>query len=108
MLCIVDYDKVAIHVYFRVECLVTASDRDGRQPIHNAVMRRSLTTVKLLLHMHADPNAATNNGETPLLIACSMAQLPIIHLLVESGANIAAVDKTGCGAIHYAVSSGHV
>ena len=71
-------------------------------------MTGNLTTVQILLNMHADPNAVATAGETPLLFACHSAHLKIMHLLVQSGANIDAVDNAGCGAIHYAVNGGQV
>ena len=44
--------------------------------------------VKLLLKYNADPNISSDSGTTPLMIACYFKHHKVVHLLLQSGANV--------------------
>ena len=51
--------------------------------------------VELCLMSGADPNAANNNGETPLHLAAAKGSDEVIRVLVQKGAKPDARDKSG-------------
>lgn len=54
-----------------------------------------LAIVRYLLEKGADPDQATQYGETPLLAACRLGNFEIIKCLVEAGADPSAVSIFG-------------
>ena len=66
--------------------------QDGSTLLHAAVFHQKLNLVRQLLQNRADPNKITMTGETPLHVACSLADREphgkaIVSLLLEAGAN---------------------
>ena len=60
-----------------------------------SVARNTLDTVKLVLELGADVNAANKNGETALHSAAHDGTNDIIQVLAEKGADLNAKDKLG-------------
>jgi ankyrin repeat protein len=54
----------------------------------------------------ADPNARNMFGETPLMAAAEDGQTETVCLLLNRGADVAAVDENGCDALVYAKAHG--
>lgn len=76
----------------------TADTRDARgcTALFRAVHNNRLTTVQLLLRAGADPNAASDDGQTPLSTGCLHAlsqecDPAIVQALIESGAQMTPV-----------------
>lgn len=44
--------------------------------------------VKLLLKYNADPNISSDDGRTPLMVACFLRQHNVVHLLLQAGAKV--------------------
>ena len=84
------------------------ADTKGEQPIHKAVQQGVIGNVQVLLDHASEVDPASDAGMTPLMLACYYGYLNIMHLLIEKGANVAAVDSEGCGVVHYAVDGGQV
>jgi ankyrin repeat protein len=59
--------------------------------------------VQELIKLKADPGAANNNGETPLMWVCRMGEMEnCIISFLEAGADPSRKDKNGGTALHYA------
>jgi uncharacterized protein len=58
----------------------------GRSPAER------LETVKLLVQLGEDVNAADNYGITPLMVAANLGELPVVQYLMDQGADLAAHD----------------
>jgi len=69
----------------------------GLTPLHTAVKKGMTEAVKKLIELGADPNATTDDGQTPLhnLGQMDKEMLPVLEVLKTSGANFAATDKDG-------------
>ncbi|KAJ7078559.1 ankyrin repeat-containing domain protein [Mycena belliarum] len=99
-------------------------DDYGRTALHQAIINGFDETAGALITGGADVNARVESrgngsgnldraGTTPLILACGFrfvehhAKLPtrIAQLLLVAGADITAVDSSGCSAIHYAIQA---
>ena len=79
------------------------SSSNGATPLRCAVTKRRTAVVQTLLsEFHADPNLATNSGETPLHRACWNDDMSMVRLLLQHGAVLSAVDDRGRTAPHCA------
>lgn len=63
--------------------------------------------VKRLLSQGADPNAAFDDGKTPLMLAAETGHHDICKTLVLAGANTTMTDRRGRNPLHYAAEGGH-
>lgn len=75
-------------------------DGDSAQGIIE--LARSLSLTRQLLRLGADPDRALARGETPLMIAVALDNLPAAKLLIEHGARTDARDSSGATALHRA------
>jgi len=55
--------------------------------------KENVETVKFLLELGLDPNAANDDGRTPLMVAAAKGRTEVIQLLVDHGANLDTRDK---------------
>jgi ankyrin repeat protein len=55
----------------------------GQTPLHNAVMRKRVDAVKVLLQHGADPTIQDNEGKTPIDHAREAGYTDIIKILTE-------------------------
>lgn len=69
-----------------------------------AAARGHCEIIKCLISIGADINAS-ENGETPLLMAVHAAQLETTQLLIENGADVHARMDEGASSLHQAVKS---
>jgi ankyrin repeat protein len=69
-----------------------APDGDGNRPLHYAVANGNLEIAKMLLAAGADPNGRGYGDDTPLMRARTVK---MGRLLIDNGADVAAVDKDG-------------
>ena len=49
---------------------------DGKSPLHHAVEKNNITTVKILLLYKAELNLKDSEGNTPVLIAAMQDEAP--------------------------------
>ena len=78
-------------------------------PLTWAGMTGSLDVAKTLLDHGADPNRATQDGFTPLLLSlvCNEAPLEVVILLLEKGADPKRASGNGTSPLHVAARQGN-
>jgi len=77
------------------------------QELMDAVRQNDASRAEKSLEDGADPNTVYGpSGSTPLMIAAGAGNVRLVNLLMEAGADPAAVDRNGDTAIHYAVDGG--
>jgi ankyrin repeat protein len=92
---------------------------DGATAFLRAAQSGDIVLMRLLLDNGADPNIATTNGTTPLMVASGIGwvegvtnehglkeNLEAVKLLLELGADVNAVDGDGRTALHGAAHKG--
>ncbi|KAL8357122.1 hypothetical protein RB598_002106 [Gaeumannomyces tritici] len=87
---------------------VNAADVDGWQPLHMLLQagENSERFARMLLNHGADVSGRNNDGQTPLLVACSGGNVGLALLLLEKGADITETDARGRNVLHYAAETG--
>ena len=60
-------------------------DLFGRTPLHQAAAKGNVNIIQILIDNHADVNAVTISGETPLMKAIAFYQIKAIYLLLRNG-----------------------
>jgi len=95
----------------------------GATPLYRAVRGIDLAAVKVLLDAGANPSLAITDGSTPLMAAAGLGAprggdeevteaanradpVDVIKLLIDKGAEVAAMNDLGMTAMHYAVQRG--
>ena len=71
-----------------------------------AIWAGAETAVRLHIARGDDPNARDDAGLTPLMIAAARNKAAVCRLLIEAGADLAALDLAGRSALAIAVASG--
>jgi ankyrin repeat protein len=80
--------------------------RDGRTPLHLAVMAGQKDTVSLLVGTSGvDLKAKDTDGNTPLTIGAIEGHAEIVAALLDAGSDIAEANAQGYTALHEAVSA---
>ncbi|CAG9784426.1 unnamed protein product [Diatraea saccharalis] len=91
-----------------VDVLLTAGARitHSHKLLHNAIIQRQESIVKMLANMGGGINLHNDNGDTPLLLSARLSQPNVARILLERGANVNACNSiTGANALHIAVES---
>jgi ankyrin repeat protein len=96
----------------------------GATPLYRATRATDLPAIRALLDKGADPNVATKDGSTPLMVAAGFGArrggneedvvekadradpLDAVKLYVGAGANVNAATEFGNTALHYAALTG--
>jgi ankyrin repeat protein len=86
-------DRPALVSHLREGAPVNVRAHDGTTPLMLAAVYGAPETVRLLLEAGANPNAVSNGGASPLLLAAG--NLEKIRLLVDHGADVNARSSTG-------------
>jgi ankyrin repeat protein len=82
-------------------------NKDGKPPLHWAVLRQRADIVTVLLQRGADIEGTDNHLRTPLLQAASCGYLSMVRLLQSKGAKINTVDEVGHTPVWCAMQSSH-
>ena len=88
--------------------LVGGTGFNGQGPAHRAVLRIEAEILRIVMSHKADPNLKNNYDETPLHFAAKRGNPEVLHMLVEAGGDVHAVDKAGKGLLHHATHGGSV
>jgi RNA polymerase primary sigma factor len=81
---------------------------DASRLFRMAAQAGVLTAVRMHLRRGDDPNAADENGMTPLLLAAERGHREVCRMLVDGGADVCATDASGRDAYQLAVEGGHL
>ncbi|WP_416047102.1 ankyrin repeat domain-containing protein [Cupriavidus basilensis] len=84
---------------------VDAPNRDGKTPLMIASAANRPLNVKLLMDAGARPSGA-DAGIELLTSAAKNRDIDVVKVQLSAGTSVAAVDKTGWQAIHYAANNG--
>jgi ankyrin repeat protein len=103
------YDEL-VGEMIRAGASVTTPDVKGYTPLHNAVLRDKLDTVKVLTSHGANVNAQELvDGYSPLMIAVQRSNEDICkHLIVDSHASPHLTDQREKTALHFAAKQSEV
>lgn len=82
-------------------CKINAIDENYDTALHFAATRDP-EIVRLLIECGAKIDAENKEKATPLQLASADGKFEVAFVLIENGANIAAQDRNGLSAIHYA------
>ena len=97
--------KVAMMKAGLTDTLLVCAARHGR--MYQGMYGR-ISTMELLIEMHADVNQQSGYGETPLFAACLESHARAVRILVEAGARLDFVhDMTGLNILVAAVRDFH-
>lgn len=83
-----------------------AVNKAGWTPLHYAATGGHLRVVAFLIGAHADVNAESPNGTTPLMMAAMYANSDTVKLLLESGAEAYPRNDQGLDAEDFARKAG--
>ena len=90
------------------EPIDSPSSYDGYTPLFIAAVKGHEEAIRTLLELGADPNRPADSGAVALLVALVHdASLDCLRLLVDGGANPAAVNHVGFGALHVVAETNH-
>jgi ankyrin repeat protein len=87
---------------------INSRNKNGWTALHRAIRASNVITLRYLLKKGADPNAADENGATPLHLAAETndyyyENTELIDIILETGkCNINGVDNDGRTPLHYA------
>jgi ankyrin repeat protein len=83
-----------------------AAAKVGDPPLHRAAEGGYTDALKAMLSAGANPNARNSDNQTPLMLAAiSGGDVEVTIALLEANADVAARDKKGNTALHYAVGA---
>jgi ankyrin repeat protein len=84
-------------------------NQSGLTALHMAIRVSNTAAAKFLLSNGANPNAADENGYTPLHVAAKYAKdMDIVELLLDrKDTNVDYLDNEGNNALHYAMGNEH-
>ncbi len=80
---------------------IRSSDR-GNTAVAEAAAMKSPRIMKKLMEAGGDPNTATLDGQTPLMIAVGDGDKEVVEILLDAGASLDATDKLGMSPMKYA------
>ena len=83
---------------------VNSSGPYGATTLHYAVLvKKGMKTTTMLIENGAGINRADDRGSTPLQLATFFAHEEIMEILIQSGADVKQIDKTGRSLLHFVV-----
>ena len=106
----IQYPKIAVstlkHLIEKYQLDLNAADVNGSTLLHSTVYyKEDPKQILELLKLGADPNAVTNEGITPTMLAVDVSDVETIRHLLEFGADLKRVDVFGAGILNYFFSA---
>lgn len=94
-------------------CTLTACSQEKtmeptKTGVFDIIAAQNSTKLKEWISSHKDLEVRNERGETPLMAATYLNQLPMARLLIEAGANVNAQDKMLNSPFLYAGASGYL
>ncbi len=77
---------------------------ESHYPLFEAILQKDLNAIKAFLALGGSIEILDGNGTPPIVFASAVANLPIVKLLVEKGANINAARPDGKDSIWFALN----
>ena len=97
------FRRMVIQSLTGLGALIEIKDKQGRTPLHYAVIRDDCNAAEALIDCRADVNSNYNkDGVAPLHVAVYHVSAKLVSLLIEAGANINIKDLGGRTPLHYA------
>ncbi|NWY06887.1 ANR16 protein, partial [Nothoprocta ornata] len=84
------------------------ADGDYKRPLHEAAAAGRAACARYLLRRGAAVDCLKKGDWTPLMMACTKADLEVIEVLMEHGANPLLRNKDGWNCFHLASREGHL
>lgn len=83
--------------------------KDGLNPVlHFSKYRGLEPLIRVIAHANANLDVTSNDGQTPLIVACENGNTETVKTLINNGAKALEVcDNTGWAALHYACQLGN-
>jgi len=81
-------------------------NKPGWTPLHYAATGAHVRVAAFLIGAHADVNAPSPNGTTPLMMAAMYGNRELVKLLLESGADVGLRNAQGLNASDFAERAG--
>ncbi|XP_077868333.1 ankyrin repeat domain-containing protein 16-like [Saccoglossus kowalevskii] len=81
---------------------------DGKRAIHEAALYGQTDCLKYLLSQNVTVDSLKRADWTPLMLACTKANLEVVQELIQNGANQKLRNKDGWNCFHIAAREGHV
>jgi len=78
----------------------------GKRPIHAAVLKDRVKTVKFLIESQADVNLTTRSSNTPLHLAAKKGNKALVKMLLEAKAEVNVLNSHYVTPLHLAIESG--
>ena len=107
---------------FDIDANMKSEENEINAPLYYAIFNVNLIDLKLekigkrssldetvitLINNGADVNILDTDGDSPLMIVCSIGHESTLQILLEKGANVNLCNKTGVSPLYAACSSGH-
>lgn len=103
-----DYDSI-VETVISSGAKIQAKSTGDNTALHFSAYNNCLDVVKRLLKKDKSLlEMESSEGDTALTLAAYKGHLPIVQLLLSSGANIKAKDNQGNTAWHFAANNGHL
>ena len=103
---IVEHRQPLIDLYFNQHLDPNARGTDDRPLILTATLEKDWTTVQRLLKAGASVDLGDGEGLKPIMAAATSGDINIVNQFISLATNVAATDRSGRTALHYAVTAG--
>ncbi|XP_014292492.1 putative ankyrin repeat protein RF_0381 isoform X2 [Halyomorpha halys] len=97
--------RSSVNSLAEAKALVNLKDNLGRYPIHVAIEKNDVATLKSILRLVDHVNHPDGSGKTPLFYAVAIGNQEMVDLLIENGADTKTRDNDGNTLLHVAAEN---